>query len=162
VIEQVASSRPYHAAVAALRCFRGIDTGTALTLVAELYDFRRFPPPRALMAFVGLVPGEDSTGHRRRLGAITKTGNGLVRRRLVQAAWHYHHDPRVTMAVRRRRDGQPGAIVAIADKAEQRLCRRYRRLCARLKPKPLVITAIARALVGFLWAALQIPEVPMA
>jgi transposase len=114
------------------------------------------------MAFVGLVPGENSTGQRRRLGGITKTGNGLVRRLLVQTAWHCHHDPRLTMAVRRRRDGQPGAIIAIADKAEQRLCRRYRRLYARLKPKPLVITAIARELVGFRWAALQIPEVPIA
>jgi transposase len=161
LLEQLASQAPYAAAVAGLRCFRGIDTVSAMTLLAELHDFRRFQHPRALMAFVGLVPSEDSTGDRRRLGAITKMGNGLVRRILVQAAWHYHHEPRISAPLRRRRIGQSAAIIAIADKAEQRLCRRYRRLCARLKPKPLVITAVARELVGFLWAALQLPEAQM-
>jgi transposase len=161
VLEQLAAAAPYAAPVAALRCFRGIDTVTAMTLLAELHDFRRFPHPRALMGFVGLVPSEDSTGDRRRPGAITKMGNGLVRRLLVQAAWHYRHDPRLSALLRRRRLGQSAAVIAIADKAEQRLCRRYRRLCARLKPKPLIITAIARELVGFLWAALQLPEAQM-
>lgn len=160
-LEQVATAPPYCAAVAALRCFRGIDTISALMLLAELHDFRRFQHPRALMAFIGLVPSEDSTGNRRRLGAITKTGNGLVRRLLIQAAWHYHHEPRRSAPLQRRRLGQSGAVIAIADKAEQRLCRRYRRLCARLKPKPLVITAVARELVGFLWATLQLPEAQM-
>jgi transposase len=152
---------PYVAAVAALCCFRGVETVTAMTLLAELHDFRRFPHPRALMGFLGLVPSEDSTGTRRRPGAITKTGNGLVRRLLVQTAWHYRHDPHLSAARRRRRAGQPAAVLQIADKAEQRLCRRYRRLCARLKPKPVVITAIARELVGFVWAVLQLPEVQM-
>ena len=132
-----------------------------MTLLAELHDFRRFPHPRALMGFVGLVPRENSTGDHRRLGAITKMGNGLVRRLLVQAAWHYRHEPRLSMPLRRRRAGQPTAVLTIADRAEQRLCRRYRRLCARLKPTPLVITAIARELVGFIWAVLQLPEVQM-
>jgi transposase len=160
-LAQAASTAPYVDAVAALRCFRGIDTVTAMTLLAELHDFRRFPHPRALMAFIGLVPSENSTGDRRRPGAITKMGNGLVRRLLVQAAWHYHHEPRLSAPLRRRRVGQSVAVLTIADQAEQRLCRRYRRLCARLKPKPLVITAIARELVGFVWAVLQLPEAQM-
>lgn len=160
-LTQVASTAPYVQPVAALRCFRGIDTVIAITLVAELHDFRRFAHPRALMSFIGLVPSEDSTGERRRPGAITKMGNGLVRRLLVQAAWHYQHEPRVSAPLRRRRAGQPAAVLVIANKAEQRLCRRYRRLCARGKPKPLVITAIARELVGFIWAVLQLPEAQM-
>lgn len=158
ILEDAASVPPYGPAVAALRCFRGVDTVTAMTVLAELHDFRRFPHPRALMAFIGLVPSENSTGDRRRPGPITKMGNGLVRRLLVQVAWHYRHDPRLSATRRRRRAGQSAAVLMIADKAEQRLCRRYRRLCARLKPKPLVITAIARELVGFLWAVLQLPE----
>jgi transposase len=161
VMEQAASAAPYVRAVAALRCFRGVDTVTAMTLLAELHDFRRFAHPRALMGFIGLVPSEHSTGDRRRPGAITKMGNGLVRRLLVQAAWHYQHEPRLSAPLRRRRAGQSAAVLQIADKAEQRLCRRYRRLCARLKPKPLVVTAIARELVGFLWAVLQLPEAQM-
>ena len=161
LLEQIAVTPPYAHAVAALRCFRGIETVSAITLLAELHDFRRFAQPRALMAFVGLVPSEDSTGDRRRPGAITKMGNTLVRRILVEAAWHYRHDPRIGAPIRRRRAGQSPAVIAIAEKAEQRLCRRYRRLCARLKPTPMVVTAIARELVGFLWAALQLPEAGM-
>jgi transposase len=160
-LEEIAGAPPYVHAVAALRCFRGVDTLIAMSLLAELHDVRRFQHPRALMAFVGLVPSEASTGDRHRPGAITKAGNRLVRRLLIQAAWHYHHEPRLGLPLRRRRAGQPLAFLAIAEKAEQRLCRRYRRLCARLKPKPIVITAIARELVGFLWAALQLPEVGM-
>jgi transposase len=160
-LEDIAGQPPYATAVAALRCFRGVDTLTAICLLAELHDVRRFPHPRALMAFVGLVPSEDSTGNRRRTGGITKAGNRLVRRLLVQAAWHYQHEPRLGAPLRRRRTGQPLAVLTIAEKAEQRLCRRYRRMRARLKLKPIVITAIARELVGFLWAALQLPETDM-
>jgi transposase len=160
-LEQIAMDRPYAAAVAALRCFRGIDTLTAIMLLAELHDVSRFPHPRALMAFVGLVPSEASTGKRYRRGAITKTGNRFVRRLLVQAAWQYHHEPRLGLMLRRRRVGQPVAVLAIAHKAEQRLWRRYRRRCARGKPNPIVITAIARELVGFLWAMLHLPEAHM-
>jgi transposase len=158
---QIAITPPYAAAVAALRCFRGIETISAMTLLAELHDFRRFQSPRALMAFIGLVPSERSTGDRRRPGAITKMGNNLVRRVLVEAAWHYRHEPRLGVPLKRRRQGQAPAVIAIAVKAEQRLCRRYRRLCARLKPRPLVVTAVARELIGFLWAALQVPEATM-
>ncbi len=158
-LEELAGGAPYDRRVAALRCFRGIDTISAMLLLAELHQVQRFPHPRALMAFVGLVPREHSTGDQRRRGTITKAGNSAVRRLLVQAAWHYHHYPRLGAPRQRRRCGQPVAVLAIADRAEQRLCLRYRRLAARLKPKPIVITAIARELVGFVWAVLQLPEV---
>jgi transposase len=144
--------------VSALRCFRGIDTVIAMTVLAELYDIRRFLHPRALMAFVGLVPTEDSSGERYKRGGLTLTGNRLVRRLLIQAAWAYHHPPRLAPSIRRRRVGQPAAVIAIAARAEHRLAHRYRRMCARLKPKPLIIAAVARELVGFIWAVLQLPE----
>lgn len=157
-LEELSRTPPYRAAVAALRCFRGIDTVTAMTLLAELYDIRRFAHPRALMAFVGLVPREDSSGDRRKRGGLTMTGNRLVRRILIQAAWAYHHPPRVGPAIQRRRAGQPAAVIGIAVRAEQRLAHRYRRMSAHLKPKPLVIAAVARELVGFVWAVLQLPD----
>lgn len=156
-IEEIARTVPYRAPVAALRCFRGIDTLLAMTLLAELYDLRRFPHPRALMAFVGLVPSEHSSGDRRSRGGLTRTGNTLARRMLIQAAWQYHHPPRLGAPLQKRRVGQPAAVLAIAIKAEQRLCHRYHRLCARQKPKSLVIAAIARELVGFIWAMMQLP-----
>jgi len=157
---EVAATEPYRAHVGWLRCFRGIDTLTAILILAELHDFRRFPSPRALMAYLGLVPGEDSTGEKHRRGRITRTGNALVRRLLVETAWHYQHRPSIGVALTRRRKGQPGRVIAIADKAQQRLCRRFRRLMEQHKPAPKVAVAIARELAGFLWAALQPASVP--
>jgi transposase len=152
-----AATEPYRAPVGWLRCFRGIDTLSAMLLLAELHDFRRFGSPRALMAYVGLVPGEDSSGEKHRRGRITRAGNAAVRRVLVETAWHYQHRPSIGAALTRRRKGQPGRVIAIADKAQQRLCRRFRQLAAAHKPAPKIVVAIARELAGFLWAALQ-PE----
>lgn len=152
----VASTEPYREPVGWLRCFRGIDTLTAMLLLAELHDVQRFPTPRALMAYLGLVPGEHSSGDRHRRGPITKAGNTLARRLVVEAAWHYRHRPGVGQTLARRRSGQPGRVIALADKAQQRLCRRFRRLVEH-KPSPVVTVAVARELVGFLWAALH-PE----
>ena len=151
----IAQADPYREPVAWLRCFRGIDTLTAILILAELHDFRRFQAPRALMAYLGLVPGEDSTGEKHRRGRITRTGNSVVRRLLVETAWHYQHRPAVGVGLARRRKGQPGRVIAIADKAQQRLCRRFRKLAAEHKPAPKIAVAIARELAGFLWAALQ-------
>jgi transposase len=151
----IAQTDPYREPVAWLRCFRGIDTLTAILILAELHDFRRFQAPRALMAYLGLVPGEDSTGEKHRRGPITRTGNSVVRRLLVETAWHYQHRPAVGVGLARRRKGQPGRVIAIADKAQQRLCRRFRKLAAEHKPAPKIVVAIARELAGFLWAALQ-------
>jgi transposase len=154
-LTEIAQTEPYREPVGWLRCFRGIDTLTAILILAELHDFRRFQSPRALMAYLGLVPGEDSTGEKHRRGRITRTGNALVRRLLVETAWHYQHRPGVGVALARRRKGQPGRVIAIADKAQQRLCRRFRKLAAEHKPAPKIAVAIARELAGFLWAALQ-------
>jgi transposase len=160
-LADIAETEPYRESVSWLRCFRGIDTLTAILILAELHDFRRFHSPRALMAYLGLVPGEDSTGEKHRHGRITRTGNTLVRRLLVETAWHYQHRPSIGVALTRRRKGQPGRVIAIADKAQQRLCRRFRRLAEHHKPAPKIAVAIARELAGFLWAALQpVPPVP--
>jgi transposase len=149
-----ADQEPYREPVGWLRCFRGIDTVTAIALVAELHDFRRFQTARALMAYLGLVPSEHSSGERQRRGAITRAGNVHVRRLLIEAAWHYRHRPGVGVGLRRRRKGQPGAIIAIADRAQHRLCRRFRQLTERSKPFNKAVVAVARELVGFVWAAL--------
>lgn len=150
----VAGQDPYREPVGWLRCFRGIDTMTAVTVVAELHDFRRFQTARALMAYLGLVPSEHSSGERQHRGAITKAGNIHVRRLLIEAAWHYRHRPHVGVGIRQRRTGQPEAIIAIADRAQERLCHRFRTLTARGKIPNKAVVAVARELVGFVWAAL--------
>jgi transposase len=161
-LAEIAETDPYRERIGWLRCFRGIDTLTAILLLAELHDFRRFQSPRALMAYVGLVPGEDSSGEKHRRGRITRAGNALVRRLLVETAWHYQHRPSIGVALTRRRKGQPGRVIAVADKAQQRLCRRFRRLAEQHKPAPKVAVAIARELAGFVWAALQPAPAPAA
>ncbi len=159
-LAEIAERDPYREPVGWLRCFRGIDTLTAMLILAELHDFRRFASAPALMAYLGLVPGEDSSGEKHRRGGITRTGNALVRRLLVETAWHYQHRPSVGVVLTRRRKGQPGRVIAIADKAQQRLCRRFRKLVAEHKPAPKIAVAIARELAGFVWAALQPAPVP--
>jgi transposase len=154
-LQEVAQTDPYRQPVAWLRCFRGIDTLTAMIIVAELHDFRRFQSARALMAYLGLVPSEHSSGEHARRGRITKAGNAFVRRVLIEAAWHYQHRAGVGGALQRRRTGQPARVIAIADRAQQRLCRRFRRLVLERKPTPKVAVAVARELAGFIWAALQ-------
>ena len=156
-LADIAATEPYRQQVGWLRCFRGIDTLSAILILAELHDVRRFPSAPTLMAYLGLVPGEDSSGEKHRRGRITRTGNALIRRVLVEVAWHYQHRPAIGVALARRRKGQPGRVIAIADKAQQRLCRRFRKLAAEHKPAPKIVVAIARELAGFLWAALQ-PE----
>lgn len=154
-IEQVSHDPRYASAVGALRCFRGIDTLTAMSLVAELHDFMRFDSPRNLMAYLGLVPSEHSSGGRERRGGITKAGNRHVRRLLIEAAWHYRHRPGVA-SLRRRREGQPTPVIAIADKAMQRLHRRFNRMLVSGRPRPKVVVAVARELTGFIWAAMRL------
>jgi transposase len=157
-LETWANQEPYATPVAWLRCFHGIDTTTAMTLVTELHDFRRFRRPRELMAYLGLVPSEHSSGDRTMRGAITKAGNAHARRVLVEAAWHYRHSPHVGVRLRKRREGQPARVLAIAQRAHVRLAHRHRRMTARGKPHNKITVAIARELVGFLWATLAIEE----
>ena len=157
----LADTPPYREAVGWLRCFRGIDTLTAITILAELHDVRRFPTARALMAYLGLVPGEHSSGGTTRRGRITKTGNTLVRRVLTEAAWQYQHRPGIGKGLAQRRVGQPARVIAIADKAQQRLCGRFRRMALTRIPPPKIAVATARELAGFIWAALQPPSATM-
>jgi transposase len=154
-IEKAAELPLYRDHVAWLRCFRGIDTTVAMIFVAELHGLERFESPRALAAYLGLVPSLYSTGDSARRGGITKTGNSHIRRALVQTCWQYRHPARTGAKLRARREGQPPRVVRIADEAQRRLTTRYRRLAERRKPTTKVVIAVARELVGFLWAALR-------
>ena len=154
-IEVLSRKDRYAQVVAALRCFRGIDTLTAMSLVSELHDFMRFDSARGLMAFLGLVPSEHSSGGKTSRGEITKAGNSHVRRLLIEAAWHYRHRPSV-VSLRKRRVGQGSEVIALADRAMHRLHRRFVRLTERGKARPKVVVAIARELTGFVWAAMRL------
>ena len=153
-LQELVTLEPLYTRVQRLRCFRGMDDLTALTIAAELGDAHRFPSARGVMAYVGLIPSEHSSGTKRARGAITKTGNAHLRRVLVEAAWHYRHHPFIGNALRRRQEAAPEAARVHAWRAQQRLYRRYQRLAARGKPKQHVVTAIARELSGFVWATL--------
>jgi len=138
--------------VKALQALRGISVIAAAGTLAELGDLTRFDNPRQLMAFLGLVPRQDSSGPRQRLGSITKTGNGHVRRLLVEAAWAYRYPAKVARTLQLRQQDLPRKVCEISWGAQLRLCRRYRRLQAKGKLKQVVVTAIARELVGYVWA----------
>lgn len=138
--------------VTALQALRGVELVSAATLVAEVGDFRRFRSASELMSFVGLVPSEHSSGGSRRQGRITRTGNGHVRRILVESAWHYQRKPRMSKAIRQRNERVSAAVRTIAWKAQQRLHKRLVRLTSRGKPKNQAAAAVARELVGFIWA----------
>jgi transposase len=154
-LEKAAQLPLYRDHVAWLRCFRGIDTTIAMIFVAELHGIERFESPRALAAYLGLVPSLYASGDTAKRGKITKTGNGHIRRALVQAAWQYRHRAGVGGKLRERRKGQPERVLTIADEAQRLLTGRYQRLVARGKNSNKIVIAIARELVGFLWAALR-------
>lgn len=137
--------------VGALVALRGIDKLAAMVLLSELGDISRFESPRQLMAFLGLVPSEHTSGNRRRQGAITKTGNSHARRMLVECAWSYRFPARQTMHLKRKAKNAPVDAKAIAWKAQKRLCGRYRDLLQAGKNTKQVTVAIARELVGFIW-----------
>ncbi len=138
--------------VTALRAMRGIDLISAATLLAEIGDLSRFRTPTELMAYLGLVPSEDSTGDVIKRGSITKAGNRRARRMLVECAWSYQHPPRVGPAKQPKVDAAPPAVREIAWKAQCRLYRRYRALIRKNKLKTVAIVAVARELAGFIWA----------
>jgi transposase len=138
--------------VTALMALRGVDFITATTLLAEIGDLSRFRTPRELMAWLGLVPSEHSTGERVRRGAITKTGNRRARRMLIQCAWSYRHPPRVGSDKLAKVAAAPEAVREIAWKAQTRLTARFRALCRAGKLDVVAITAVARELAAFIWA----------
>lgn len=137
--------------VKAIQSLRGVAELTAVTIVAELGNLERFSNPKELMAYLGLVPSVYSTGTNIRRGGITKTGNGFVRRVLVEASWTYRLPARMTKHLLKRNQGLPSAIQDISWKAQVRLCGRFRRLRAKGKPTQVVTTAIARELIAFVW-----------
>jgi transposase len=138
--------------VAALQTMRGMALVNAATLIAEVGDFSRFANPRQLMAYLGLVPSEHSSGASLRRGGLTKAGNSAARRLLIEAAWCYRFPARVSRELRLRQEEQPRPIREIAWKAQLRLCARYRKLARTGKPANVVTAAIARELAGFIWA----------
>lgn len=153
-LERFALLPQYRAGSEALCCLRGVKTLTALTILCEIDDIRRFGSPRKLMAYFGLVPSEHSSGSREQRGPITKAGNIHVRRLLVEAAWNNHHRAGADLILNRRRQGQPPAIVAIAVKAQHRLSKKFFHLDQK-KHRHVAITAVARELCGFVWAILM-------
>ena len=136
---------------------RGVALAVAVTVVAEVGDFRRFTNARQLMAYLGLVPSEHSSGSTVRRAGITKAGNALARL-LIEGAWTYRMSVRVSWKLHDRLEPLSAAIRDIAWKAQVRLCARYRRLAAIGKPKVVVTTAIAREMVGFIWAIARVAQ----
>jgi transposase len=137
--------------VRALQALRGLGLVASTVLVAEIGDLRRFAKPKQLMAWLGLVPAEHSSGGRTRRGAITRAGNAQARTVLIEAGWCYRHQAGETHRYRERCEGLPAAVRAVGWRAQVRLCQRFRRMSAAGKPLPKVTTAIARELAGFVW-----------
>lgn len=138
--------------VARLAAYRGISRFGALSLAAEVCDWRRFPAAPKFMGFVGLVPGEFSTGASTKRWGVTKAGNAHLRHTLIEAAWAYQHPARVSPELQRRQEGLPPEVIARSWTAQVRLCGRFRRLAARKDRSTIVATAVARELAGFVWA----------
>lgn len=154
-IEELVESWALAPLVRAFQALRGVGLITAVILAAEVGEYARFRTPRQLMSYLGMVPSEDSSGQRRRQGRITRTGNGHVRRILVEAGWNYRFRPRPSKAIGKRREEVPAAVREIAEKAEERLSRRYQALVARGKDSRKAVMAVARELSGFVWAIAQ-------
>jgi transposase len=150
-VEELAQTKLYRTPVRYLRCLKGINTLSALTLLAEIQDFRRFQQATGFMSFTGLTGSEYSSGDRIVRGGITKVGNPHVRRILVEAAWHARRPHTLSLALRERRRGCPRPVVAIAHRAQERLHRKYWRLIQRGKPSQVAVVACARELAGFIW-----------
>ena len=138
--------------VKALQSLKGVSMLTAVTTVAELGDLCRFQKPKELMAYLGLVPSEHSSGESKKRGGITKTGNTHARKALVESAWTYRYPARLSPLLLKRQEGLPKSICQIAWKAQLRLCARYRQMLARKKPLQVVVIAIARELSAYMWA----------
>lgn len=151
-IGAVAAEEPFCAVVQRLRCLRGIDTLSALGIVAEVGDFTRFASAAEFMSFVGLVPSEHSSGERRQQGSITKAGNAHLRRLLVEAAWSAGRRPQVGPRLAARQRGHDPQVLARTWRCQQRLYRRWRRMAARGRPRQKIVVACARELAGFVWA----------
>lgn len=159
LIAEQAQQEQWAALIGRLRCMRGIDTLTAVGLVAEIGDFAAFSRPKHLASFVGLVPGERSSGEKRRQGSITKAGSSHARRLLIEASWHYRRQPAISLTLRRRQAGQPAAAIDAAWRAQLRLSGRWAHLDARRgKRRTTVAVAVARELSCFVWEIARQPD----
>ncbi|WNR43844.1 IS110 family RNA-guided transposase [Paenibacillus roseipurpureus] len=143
-----------------VQTLRGIARITAITLVAEIGSFARFPSPTPLMAYLGLVPREYSSGQSVKRGKMTKAGNKLMRKSIIESAWSYRHKPAIKGDLAKRLEGMPAEIQVISWRAQERLHRKYMRMVHKGKPATVAIGAVARELVGFLWAAAMVSERP--
>jgi len=150
-IEEIALSGAYAERVQRLRCLKGIEYLTALWIVCEVGDFRRFRNAEAFMGYLGLVPREFSSGERRRQGGITKTGNTHLRNLLIESSWHYRYKSAPSKRLTARREGQPAEIIGYADKAMRRLQGKFIHLILKGKTPQAAVTAVARELAGFVW-----------
>jgi transposase len=152
-VVKLSESKPYKKIVGLLRCFHGIDTLSAITMITEIFEFGRFSTPGELMSYLGLTCSEDSSGQKERKGSITKAGNNRVRRLLIEASWHYRHPYVATSrSLKQRRKEQPQWAIDIADRAGQRLRKRYWYLINHGKVPCVAAVAIARELAGFIWS----------
>ncbi|WP_350608565.1 IS110 family transposase [Pseudoalteromonas sp. SD03] len=142
----------YYPVVKAIQAMRGVRLLVATGVVAELGDLTRFDHPRKLMSYLGLVPSEHSSGGKRHIGAITKCGNGRARRLLVEGAHTYRYAANISTDMQKRQEGLPKDIIDIAWKAQLRLCKRYKKMIAKGKHYNLVVTAIAREMIAYIWA----------
>jgi len=147
-----ADSEDYKSAVKCLRCFKGIDTLGAITILAEAQDLTRFGSARGFMSYTGLVGSEYSSGERVIRGGITKAGNAHIRRVLVESAWSYRHRNVTSPDLLARRKGCPVDAVKIARKAQDRLTAKFWRMMSKGKKQPVIVVAIARELAGFIWS----------
>jgi transposase len=154
-IHQTAEEWRMAPVVKAVQSLRGVSELTAVTTIAEIGNLCRFQNPKELMAYLGLVPSEHSSGKSIKRGGITKTGNSHARKALVESAWTYRHPARLTVRLLKRQEGLPQNIRQIAWKAQLRLCGRYRRMMAKRKPLQVVVVAIARELIAFMWAIVR-------
>jgi transposase len=161
-MESAARDSVFWPVIEGLMALRGVKLITATTIVTEIGDLKRFATAPQLMAYLGVVPSEHSSGESKSRGGITKTGNGHVRRVLVEAAWQYRYPARKTAVLQRRAERASEQVQEIAWKAQKRLCARYRLLEARGKLKVQVCIAIARELAGFIWAIGQALPQPAA
>ena len=154
-VQDLSEQEPYRTPVRYLRCLKGIDTLSALTLLVEVVDFQRFLRAPSFMGFTGMVSSEDSSSERIRRGSITKAGNNHIRRVLVEAAWHARHGGKTGKELVERRKGCPSEVVQIAHRAQDRLYRKYWRMAHRGKLPSVTTVACARELSGFVWAIAQ-------
>jgi transposase len=155
-IEELAAREPYQKRVCYLMALKGIKALTAMTIIAEAFDLRRFPDAPAFMAAIGVVPSENSSGATEQRGSITKTGNSHIRRIIIESAWQYQRRSSVGKTIKKRREGLPAEVLEIARNCDNRLHSKFRHLINRGKDKRKAAVAVSRELAGFVWAIGQV------